>query len=233
MASEIADESWMQAVERSIGTGGQGKLAIRFELFPVENRLKSWGGEIEEEYEDNGLLRTRRVKVKGAGRPIFDEVEYIEIVIPGDKSTVVHRAVQDKDRKQFAQQYAAWKAGNQEAASGTPIKMVPWLNTAQVRELEYFGCKTLEQLADLSDANYKNIGAVLELRQKARDAIAQAGKGAPIAAMREELKKRDAQIEALQAQVSQLVAMKDPNRAPAAPTPKRKRKRSAAAEETV
>ena len=45
---------------------------------------------------------------------------------------------------------------------------VPWLNVAQVRELQYLNIKTLEQLAGLSDTAIQHIGmGGMEMRKKA------------------------------------------------------------------
>lgn len=151
-------------------------LVIKFDLHLVENKLKSWGGVVGT--DKNGLEQ----KVEGAGRPVYDEVEYIEIVVPGDRSNVVHRPVTQQDRQKYARQYAAWKAGNQEATSGTPLSAWPGISRAQVEELAYFKIRTVEQLAGVSDANITNIAFASDLRRRAQAYLEQAKGNAPLEA---------------------------------------------------
>src|SRR5687767_106182 len=85
-------------------------------------------------------------KTAKEGRPIFEEREYIMIMVPGDKDSIVHRPAMESDKQRFWDRYDRWKRKiGDERGSGTPLKMVPWLNSSQVKELEYFNCYTLEQ----------------------------------------------------------------------------------------
>jgi hypothetical protein len=164
---------------------GAEKLFVRFGLHPKQDEAKS----LEE------------------GRPIYQDVEYVEIMVPGDKSNTVHRPVRAEDRRRFAAQYNAWKAGaDQEAATGTPLSAWPAVTAAQVRELSHFNCRTVEQLASMGDGAIQNVGPILALRQKARDFIAAAKGSAPLQQLRAELEKRDSELAALKAQVADLVA---------------------------
>lgn len=131
------------------------------------------------------------------GRPIYEEREYIMIMVPGDKDSIVHRPLDDMTRNRFSERYLKWKNKvGSETSEGTPLKMVAWLNSAQVRELEYFNCYTLEQLASMSDTNAQKFMGMLALRQRARDFVAAAKEAAPLAAMRAEVEAKDAQLAA-------------------------------------
>lgn len=133
--------------------------AVRFETRPVHNAAKS----TEE------------------GRPIYDATEYIEIRVPGDKQNIVHRPVRDADRQKYAQQYAAWKAGEKQEVSGTPLSMWPPIRAEQVLELQHFGVRTVEELAGVADSNLTNLGPYRTLRDQAK-AWMEAAKGhAPVA----------------------------------------------------
>lgn len=144
------------------------------------------------------------------GRPIFREVEYVEIMVPGDKSSIVKRALRDTDKKRFRRQYAAWKeTGNDAALIGMPLAQWPQVTKAQVEELRYFGVHTVEQLAGVSDGNIRNIGPVMELRQRARDYVEAAKGNAPLGQLRAELEEKNHQLEALQRQVKELGAALD------------------------
>lgn len=131
------------------------------------------------------------------GRPIFEEREYIMIMVPGDKDSIVHRPAMEMDKQRFRDRYERWKSkvGN-EINSGTPLKMVPWLNSSQVKELEYFNCYTLEQLAALSDSHAQKFLGINSLRQRAKDAVQAAKEAAPLTAIRAELDNKESQLQA-------------------------------------
>jgi hypothetical protein len=131
------------------------------------------------------------------GRPIYEEREYILIMVPGDKDSIVHRPMSEMDRARFSERYRNWKnkVGN-DTSEGTPLKMVPWLNSAQVRELEYFNCYTLEQLAAMADQHVQKFMGMVGLRQRARDFVAAAKEQAPLAQIRAEIEKKDDQLAA-------------------------------------
>jgi hypothetical protein len=171
----VADESWM-GEER-----GGGGLFVKFGLHPKKNDARS----LE------------------AGRPIFDDVEYVEIRVPGDKHNVIHRPVGDSDRRQFARAYQAWKSGAGEQLTGTPLAEWPAVSRSQVEELAYFGVRTVEQLANLSDGNAQQVGPIQALKAKALDYVAKAKGNAPLEQMRAELATRDNELETLRRQVTE------------------------------
>lgn len=138
------------------------------------------------------------------GRPIYRDREYIMIMIPGERD-VVHRPAWEKDYERFPQQYAAFKnKQNQDVVSGTPLKMIPWLTLGQVKELEYFNCVTLEQLAEMPDSTAGKFIQLQKLKQLAKDQLQAAREAAPLTKMRAELDQRDSQIASLMKQVADL-----------------------------
>jgi len=78
--------------------------------------------------------------------------------------------------------------------------------TGQVEELRYFHVTTLEELAGLTDANAKNIGPILHLREKARDQIQRAKENAPSEQLRDALVERDNKITTLERQMQEVIA---------------------------
>lgn len=199
------------------------RLFVKFDYHPVLNRLKTEGGRIpldgKTKAEVDALVEagaavvemhdgTKVLDVPAAGRPIYDDKEFVEIIIPGDKTQAVHREVTDKDRREYAAQYNAWKSGqDQTAASGTMLEKWPGVTKSQVEELKHFKIRTVEQLAELSDGNASRMGPILSLRQKAKDFLEQAKGNAPLEKMRNELQSRDNEIETLKRQVAELAAM--------------------------
>lgn len=105
-----------------------------------------------------------------AGRPIFREEERVEIIMPGISNlTRPVERVSDEHRQRWPKEYEAFKAGREVALTGTPIEEWPRLNKAQVRELKYFDVRTVEDIANLSDAAGQRIGiGWTQLRDTAR-----------------------------------------------------------------
>lgn len=159
------------------------ELRVEFSLVPKKNEDKS----------------------KEAGRPIFEDVEYVRIPVPGDKYNTPHKPVGEKERERFRAQYEAWKTNPAEKMQGMPLSEWAGITRSEVEELAYFHVRTVEQLAGLSDGNAKNVGPILALRQRAKDFIEKAKEDAPILAMRALLEEEKAQRLALERQLKELV----------------------------
>lgn len=140
------------------------------------------------------------------GRPIFDEKVYVTIIVPG-QTDIVHRVAWSKDFNRFPKQYAAFKTNqNQDAASGTPLKVLPWIQQNQVKELEYFNCFTVEQLANMPDATIGRFMALQSLKQRAKDFLETAKDASHLTKMRSELEQRDSVIGTMQGQMAEMAA---------------------------
>lgn len=152
-------------------------------------------------------------KTKLEGRPIFDLVEYVRIMVPGDKWNIVDRPARDEDRRRYAHLYRAFKADEAQQPSGTPLSAWGGLRPERVEEYTFRKARTVEQLADMTDSNLQDMGAgATAERQRARDYVEQAKGNAPIVKMRSELEERDKRIEvmekALKEQGEQLAELK-------------------------
>jgi hypothetical protein len=95
-------------------------------------------------------------KSTDAGRPIFDEVDFITIRTPGSQLTVIVAPVKEY-LPRFAKQYERWKTDNKDVMSGTPIELFPEMfgKIGLQAELKALNINTVEQLANLPD-NYKS-----------------------------------------------------------------------------
>lgn len=130
------------------------------------------------------------------GRPIYTEVPYITIMVPGERD-VVHRAAWERDYNRFPMQWAAFNnKKDQDAVSGTPLKLIPWLSSAQVKELEFFNCYTVEQLANLADSAAAKFMGIQALKQRAKDYVIAAKEAAPLLTIRAEIDKKDQELAA-------------------------------------
>jgi hypothetical protein len=142
------------------------------------------------------------------GRPIFDESEFIRIIIPGDTKTIIDTKVTAEHRHRFADKYERFKKGLSQAQSGTPLEVWPQMTIGQVAELKAAGISTVEQLAELSDSNAQKFMGSHQLRQKAQAFLEAAAGDAANSKMAAELEKRDVEISALKAQMEQILKAK-------------------------
>jgi len=104
------------------------------------------------------------------GRPIFRDVDWIKIYIPGDKTTVIDHPAYESDRLRFPQQYARYKQGlkEEEQQVGTPLKEWPLVTRSQVEELKFFNLHMVEQIADVADSVKLKVPGLVSLSQQAR-----------------------------------------------------------------
>lgn len=168
------------------GTPGEDEkgLLVKFYLRPEQNAAKT----AEE------------------GRPIFEEKEYITIMVPGDRDNVIDRPIQDSDKQRFGGAYMRFKQGLEIQSPGTPLSAWPGINRSQVEELRYFNVETVEQLASMSDGNAQKFAGINELRRRAAAFLEAAVDNSKVEKMEYELQQRDERIALLEARLEQLEA---------------------------
>jgi hypothetical protein len=127
----------------------------------------------QRQHRENLILRFFKeavpngAKSREAGREICDQVDFVSIIVPGSRDERI-RKVDAEIKQRFGPQYEHWLKTQEQPPEGQPLDRVPWLNVAQVRELQYLNIKTLEQLAGLSDTAIQHIGmGGMEMRKKA------------------------------------------------------------------
>lgn len=142
---------------------------------------------------------------KEAGRPIYRDVEYVDIRAPGSRDNVC-RPASPHDKERFDRHYAAFKNRTQgdDRLDGTPLAEWPLINRSRVEELAFFNVKTVEQLVAMSDANAQNFMGLNTLRAEAKRWLEAATKAKEAMALQEELSKRDAEIEQLKTAIAEL-----------------------------
>ena len=125
------------------------------------------------------------------GRLIAVDVDYIEIMQPGNKDSIVRRPATDRDKDRFAEHYRKYKAREeQQAVEGTPLEEWPAITRSQCEELRFLNIRTVEQLAAVSDSNAQNVMGINGLKQKAKDFLESSNANDKLAA-------RIAELEAL------------------------------------
>lgn len=134
-----------------------------------------------------------------AGRPIYEDREFIRIRFPGDNkreltapANEVHYNGNTRESmtyaERFAANYAAFKESRADFVSGTPLSSLPGLGDARREELKALNIVTIEQLAQLPDTARKRLGmGGLELVNMAKDFMEKASGVAEIEALRAEL----------------------------------------------
>lgn len=131
-------------------------------------------------------------KTQEAGRPIYEEVPYIEIIQPGNKDSIVRRPATARDKSRFAEHYRKFEARvDQDTVEGTPLEEWPMVTRSQVEELRFFNIRTVEQLASASDSNLSGMMGVAMLRQKANEYLERAESTATAKQLAELQKKYD------------------------------------------
>lgn len=153
---------------------------------------------------------------RAAGRAVYKEVDYIRIHVPGDKASVIERPVSQQDEFRFQDRYNKWKAGQEEAVTGTPLSALPGMTPSKVEEYKFFKLVTVEQLAEANDNLGSKFMSFQADKQRAKAFMEVARNNAPIEKMNEELQKRDAEIENLKTMVEALQASQSGKRKVAA-----------------
>jgi len=130
------------------------------------------------------------------GRPIFDEIPSISIQWPGMDETV--RRIEQQDIHEYPELYARFKAGSEPVQEGTPLAEWPMMNGTAMRELQYLGFKTVEQLAAATDEAKRKLGTLSKFAKLAQEWLAAANSS------QNEVVKLKAQLEKEQARTAKL-----------------------------
>lgn len=151
--------------------------------------------------------RIDSAKTAEEGREIYKDVEFVTILIPGDKTLTVNRPVMPSDKARFPLQYQAFKNKAGEVITGTPLSAWPIVTESQRRELEHFNVRTVEHLAEINDNFASSMMGIQALKQQAQKYLTAAKAAQPLVQLQQELASRDNDIAALKDQVAKLASM--------------------------
>lgn len=193
------------------------RLAVRF---TVEKRLNHAAmnrvAEINASLEETAVLldhahKFDEAKAKRAEKlsdePIYRNVEFISIRIPGDNTLTIHRPVMASDKARFRAQYERFKDASGEALEGTPISSLPGIKDSTIRDLNYVGITTIEQLAQVPDSSpLTSLMGGSALKQQAATWVARNRKASLVNQTNEALAERDAVIAKLSERLAALEA---------------------------
>jgi len=138
-----------------------------------------------------------------AGRPIFDDLEVVEIRAPGSRDFKVfpaaafsHWEISPYNGEQtkvtyaerFRHQYQQFKAKAAQTKSGTPLDYAPFMSAGKCAEMRAQNIYTVEALAAIDGAELKNLGTGgRELKNAAMEYMAEAKSTAPNLQLQNEL----------------------------------------------
>lgn len=148
------------------------------------------------------------------GRPIFDDVEVVELRFPGKRDFSVHHATAMSHwrddpmtgeqtmvtyAERFSHQYRQFRQSMQQTKSGTPTSHAPFLTEARRAELRALNIYTVEALAMVEGQELKNLGyAGRELKNKAQEYIEGAKRSAPDMQLMAEIEQMRAKMSVLE-----------------------------------
>lgn len=149
-------------------------------------------------------------KSQQANRPIFEDREFIRIVIGGDKNTEYYGPVTEDHKERFHEVYDRFQRGlkGREQMDGTPLSQWSFMKPHQVRELDALNIFTVEQLAALSDTQKQNLGmGAHDLVARAQAFLDEAKGGAVAAALASENAALKSDIADLKSQMAEMNAL--------------------------
>lgn len=108
-----------------------------------------------------------REKSLKEGRPIFDEIPSISIQWPGMDETV--RRIEPQDQQEYPELYQRFVANSEPVTEGTPLAEWPLMTGSAMRELQYMGFKTVEQLSVANDDIKRKLGPLSKFVKLAKE----------------------------------------------------------------
>jgi hypothetical protein len=189
------------AIESDI-SNPDSRLAVKFYKRPVK-------------LEDESIAQ---------GRPIFQEFDFIKILVPGDALTEIDTYVSEGHKTRFPIQWANYmnRQGSEIGFSGTPITEWPQISVSQAEELKGIKFHTVESIAHASDQQLQKIGMIAGMsphnfRERAKTFLNLASESADISKREEEITQlreenakikaeTDAKLAEMQSQMTALLA---------------------------
>lgn len=143
-----------------------------------------------------------------AGHPIFEDVDFIEIMIPGDMTNVIVRPATDKDKQIYASLYNQYKQGLEPSADGVPVEEWSRLTRAQAANYKALNFQTVEQIANMTDAVFSKVGMGAQADRTAAKAYLALAQDSALAQKQAlTIERQDAEMADLKEQIKTLAAM--------------------------
>lgn len=113
--------------------------------------------------------RIQKAESKRMGRPIYKDIEYIDMRVPGSRTNMVARPASPEDKARFPEHYARFQARHEtpELERGTPLNQYPLISSGQIEVLTFLNVKTVEELAGMNDGDAGQIMGGMTLKADA------------------------------------------------------------------
>lgn len=161
------------------------KCRPRFFNLPVENKVKS----------------------REAGHPVFEDVEMVEIFIPGDAKSQPCHKVRPHHIKRWEREYASFKNGHAQKLNGTPLEQWPGLSAAQIATFHACNIRTVQDIIGLNDSQLSSLGmGAREIQARATAWLEQATGSAVAERLAAENARKDEEMAELRRQMAELQA---------------------------
>lgn len=133
----LPDSGRYEMVNGQVHTGpGDASMHVIFYKRPVHNAINSGA----------------------AGRPVYDDRDFVKIQHPGERLNIVEREVTELDKRRWPAQWQAYASGKNQVAQGTPLGLLFPRHPATVANLNAIGFLTVEQLSNASATAIESIG---------------------------------------------------------------------------
>lgn len=147
--------------------------------------------------------RLNQTKTVAAGVPVYDPVDMIKIIKPGERDEI-HRIADEYDKMRYRNEWKGYCEGIEQQMSGTPLETLLPVNPELVAQLKAFKVFSVQQLAELSDTAAQSIQFGHDLRKKAQKYLAVAEKGTEYHRFERELEAKDAEIKDIRGKLALL-----------------------------
>jgi hypothetical protein len=137
------------------------------------------------------------------GHPVFKDVPYVKILVPGDKNTVIDTVADKQYQNRFPRLWQQFTSQETQTHSGMPIREWPAVTRGQAEELLYLNIHTVEQLASCADGHGAKLMNFHALKAKAQAYLDAAKGAAGVQALAEENRKLKEQMTVLQKQMAE------------------------------
>lgn len=141
------------------------------------------------------------------GRPVYVEKDYIKKVSLANPNDAPVREVREQDKREFPQEWANYTAGAGDKIVGTPLAEWSQISRTEAATLNECNVRSVEQLANAPDTFLDRLGDNFRnLRQKAKDFLAQSANAGHMEKLRADFEALKAQHSALMEQNQKLNA---------------------------
>ena len=182
--------------------------------------VKGFEGDVAQFGSDKDLVvifhkgvKMNEIKSKEAGTPIFDQLDFVKVIHPGEPLNVYDQPVREMDKIRFRDQWKRYQDGSTQSVSGTPLAVLfPW-QPEIVETLKYMQIHTVQQLANLSDTGKQNLMFGQNLSDKAKHYLQTVEKGREYHDLNNKLTAQETEIGELRRTIQDLQT-REPVKAP-------------------